>query len=71
MNVRTIIFEEESVVLEYLDEGNANMPMSHQLQIPLRLAMVHQQLGMDLQELMEDAQTLLDSALAVRVDKGR
>lgn len=71
MNVRTIAFDEEGIWIEYVEEQASPFTMTHSVHVPMRVAALHPQVSDDLQELMEDAQTLLDAVLAARLEGGR
>lgn len=68
MNVHAIVFTDDAVLIEYSEDNHAKaFPVSSQITIPYREAQSHEQLAQDLQELMQDADTLLDSAMLARM----
>lgn len=72
MNVRTIVFDEEGISIEYADDDTKSpIGLMHQLYVPYRISTLHPQLSNDLAELMEDAQAVLDGALQVRLSGGK
>jgi len=66
--VRSIFFDEQGIVVEYLDEDPAPFLQTHTLEIPFDVARRHDQLWYDVQEAIETANTLVDSALQARHD---
>lgn len=69
MTVHAIIFTDDAVLIEYMEDNQGAFPVSSQITIPYRDAQQHQQLAQDLQELMQDADTLLDSAMLARMNR--
>lgn len=69
MTVHAIIFTDDAVLIEYSEDNQGSFPTSSQVTIPYRDAQQHQQLAHDLQELMEDADTLLDSVMLARMKR--
>lgn len=66
MIVRSVVFGPSEIYIEYVDEDAGVFPISHQIDISLDLATKDEQLMYDIRELMQDAQTVLDSALQAR-----
>lgn len=69
MTINAIVFTDDAVLIEYMEEGDGPFLVSSQITIPFREAQKHQQLADDLQELMQDADTLLDSAMLARMNR--
>ena len=67
MNVHAIIFSDDAVLIEYTDDTPGPFPVSSQISVPYREAQLHTQLHQDLQEVMQDAETLLDSVMVARM----
>lgn len=70
-NVHAIIFAEDAILIEYSTDSQSPFTQSIQLRIPYQVAQMHKQLADDMSELVQDAQTLLDSALMARVSGTR
>ena len=66
-NVHAIVFTDEAVLIEYSEESGSPFSVSSQIRVPLRESPMFPQLAQDLSELVQDAATLLDSALAAKV----
>ena len=67
MTINAIIFSDEGVLIEYTEDNQGPFLVSSQISVPFREAQQHQQLAHDLQELMQDADTLLDSVMLARM----
>jgi hypothetical protein len=67
MTIHGIIFTDDAVLIEYSEASQGSFPVTSQITIPYREAQSHEQLAQDLQELMQDADTLLDSAMLARM----
>lgn len=65
--IYAIMFAEEELIIEYVEEDSNPITQQIQLRIPYRVAELMPQLKQDLDELTEDAYTLLESAKAARV----
>lgn len=66
--IHGIAFADDAILLDYTDTADRS-PFERymQIRIPFAAAQLHPQVAQDMQELMQDAQTLLDSVLAARV----
>lgn len=64
MTIHSILFTEEAVHIEYTGRGSGPFTKTSQVAIPFRDAQRFPQLAQDLQELMDDADTLLSSVQA-------
>ena len=71
MTVNAIVFSDDAVLIEYLEEGGGPFPVSSQVTVPYREAQQFAQLSQDLQELIQDAETLLDSVMLARMTEDR
>ena len=69
MTVHGIIFTDDAVLIEYTDPSGGAFPVSSQVSVPYRVAQSHPQVHHDLQELMQDAETLLDSVNLARMSE--
>ncbi len=70
MNVHAIVFNDDAVLIEYSEDDLSAFAVSSQIRIPLRESQLHPQLAQDLSELIQDAVTLLASALMAKVSGG-
>jgi hypothetical protein len=69
-NVHAIVFTDDAVLIEYSEDSQSPFAVSSQIRIPLRESPLYPQLAQDLNELIQDSATLLDSALAAKVSGG-
>lgn len=72
MTVHSIIFTDEGALIEYTDVTQGGpFSVSSQISVPFRVAQLHPQVHHDLMELMQDAETLLDSVNLARVSEAQ
>ena len=71
MTVHAIIFGDDGIHIEYSVDDSSPFTQSIQLRIPYQTAQLHPQLAQDMQELAQDAQTVLDAALMAKVGTER
>lgn len=69
-NVHAIVFTDEAVLIEFSEDSDSPFAVSSQIRVPFRESPMFPQLSQDLSELVQDASTLLDSALAAKVSGG-